>query len=167
MEMRNRRLSLLLTAAVLVAAVGCGKRKSGEERAGSAGDPTAPPRITNQEADRGRQACESYVDQVCECALKIADLTSECELARSRPAALDMNLRAAMAEGNATDRDRRAIQANARQIAQACIEDAAALLKRGCPISRAETAPGARPEGKARRPAGSPREPALQSDQTR
>jgi hypothetical protein len=167
---RKPWLPRLLVATALVsvwaAGSGCSKRKSNEEGTGSGGDPAAPPRIGVQEADRGRQACQSYADQVCDCALKIADLTSECDLARSRPSALDMNLRAAMAEGNATERDRRVIQANARKIAQACIEDAAALVTRGCPISRAE--PGARESPP--QPGGTPAQapaPAPESDRTR
>jgi hypothetical protein len=155
--MMKRRASLgLVLATALLMTSACGRRKSDERGQSGAG---GPPRITAQEADRGRQACQSYVDQVCDCALKVADLTSECDLARSRPKALEMNLRAAMAEGNATERDRRAIQANARQIAEACIEDAAALVKRGCPISRADLAGG------QSRPAAPPAAP--ESDPTR
>src|SRR5262245_31662213 len=136
---RKLRLGLLVASALIAASPsGCGKRKSGQEEGPESGSPSAAEdsAIGPQEADRGREACQSYVDQVCDCALKIADLTGECEVSRSRPKALEMNLRAAMATGNANERDRLAIQANARLIVRACIEDAAALVKRGCPISR-------------------------------
>jgi hypothetical protein len=129
------------------------------EREPSQAREAAPSRITPEEADRGRKACESYVDQVCDCALKVPDLTSECDMARSRPKALDMNLRAAMAEGNATERDRLAIQANAAQIARACIEDSAALVVRGCEPPRSGASPAKapeRPEKKQKRPGSGP-----------
>jgi hypothetical protein len=120
------------------------------DREPSEAGPAPAPRLSEAEAERGRKACEGYVDQVCDCALRVPELTEECEMARSRPRALDMNLRAAMAEGNATERDRRAIQANAEQIARACIEDAAALVVRGCerPATggdRESTRPGSGP----------------------
>jgi len=131
----------LAASALLLAflAAGCGKSDEGERGAGAA--PQMPNPISADEATRGRQACETYVDQVCECALKVEDLTSECELARTRPGALDLNLRAAAAEGSANLRDRVAIQANARAIARACIQDAAALVKRGCEVSAETAAP--------------------------
>jgi hypothetical protein len=138
--------------------VGCGKSDEGEQAASA--PPKMPNPITAEEATRGRQACETYVDQVCECALKVEDLTSECELARTRPGALDLNLRAAAAEGSANLRDRVAIQANARAIARACIQDAAALVKRGCEISAETAAPsGSAPAGSAKVQSGAP-EPA-------
>ncbi len=150
--------TIALTAALLAFATGC--RKSDEPAQGNA---TAPPPnpISSTEADRGRQACERYADQVCECALAQPDLTSECELARTRPDALDLNLRAAMATGNTTTRDLVSIQANARKIARACIQDAGALVKRGCPISEAAaTRASPAPAGMTARPAAPEPEPA-------
>ena len=129
--------TLFMVALLLV---GCAKKEEAVDEA-----PSSAPPIAAAEADRGRKACQAYVDQVCECALKSADLAGECELARSRPEALDMNMRAAMAEGNATERDRVAIQANARKIAQACIEDSAALAKRGCAMPGVSGAGAAAP----------------------
>jgi hypothetical protein len=121
-----------------------------------------PPPIGAEEAERGKKACQGYADHVCECALKLPDLAGECDLARTRPGALDLNLRAAAAQGNATLRDRVAVQNNARAIARACIEDTAALLKRGCALSapsetRASPAPA---DGTTARPAASRSEPA-------
>jgi hypothetical protein len=145
-------------ALLLVFAAGCRRSDDGEREASAAQEMPNP--IGAEEAKRGRQACESYVDQVCECALKVQDLTSECELARTRPGALDLNLRAAAAEGSANLRDRVAIQANARAIARACIQDAAALVKRGCEISAETAAPSSSaPAESAKAPTGAP-EPA-------
>jgi len=132
-----------------LAAGACAKSQPERDRAGD-GEPAGgasapPPRIAPEEAERGRKACDSYVEQVCNCALAKPELAAECDMARARPQALDMSLRAAMAEGNATERDRRAIHANALQIARACIEDAAALIPRGCAAPGAsEPAPNAR-----------------------
>jgi hypothetical protein len=134
-----RSVALAAGALLLALLAACGKSDEGE---GAASEPPKMPNpITAEEATRGRQACETYVDQVCECALKVEDLTGECELARTRPGALDLNLRAAAAEGSANLRDRVAIQANARAIARACIQDAAALVKRGCEVSAETAAP--------------------------
>jgi hypothetical protein len=63
-------------------------------------------------------------------------------MARSRPEAFELNARAAVAEGNATARDRSSIIANSRKIMRACIEDDAALIKRGCPAPAPSPAPG-------------------------
>jgi hypothetical protein len=142
------RVSLLAAVAAVVALLGgCARDRSGEAEATGA----ERPRMTPQEADRGRAACEAYVDQICDCALAQAELTEDCELARSLPQALDMNLRAAVAEGNATERDRAAILVNARKIAQSCIEDSAALVKRGC-----QDRPDPDPQGSARRERSAP-----------
>ena len=131
-------------------AVGC--RKTDRPAADQAQPPreaaTDPSRASAAEAERGREACRSYVDQVCACAETNAELAEECSMARARPQALDMSLRSAAAAGNATEKDRRSIQANAEQIARACIEDAAALVKRGCaaPRSGSRSVPAPPPE---------------------
>lgn len=164
------RSALLVAVLAALAAPACKKGGDGEPAPGQRAA-SAPPRISQEEADRGRQACQSYADQVCECALKISDLAGECDMARARPKALDLNLRAAMADGNATERDRAAIQANAEQIARACIEDTAGLVKRGCPAP--ERAPKAPTTGEEPARPGSgpvpapPPEPERIQDQTR
>jgi hypothetical protein len=153
-----KAIAVATGALLLLCAAGCRKSDDGEREASATKEMPDP--IGAEEAKRGRQACESYVDQVCECALKVQDLTSECELARTRPGALDLNLRAAAAEGSANLRDRVAIQANARAIARACIQDAAALVKRGCEISAETAAPSnSAPAESAKAPTGAP-EPA-------
>ena len=142
--------TIAVTAALLALATGCHK---GDEPAQGSGPPPPEP-ISSTEADRGRKACETYAEQVCHCALAKPELTSECELARARPAALDQNLRAARAAGNTTVRDVVSIQANARKIARACIQDGAALVVRGCPVSEAAaTRASPAPAGMTARPA--------------
>lgn len=159
-----RRIALGIALA-LAALGGCtqGDRTAAKEP--PAVEPGAPSdsdrsRRSAAEAERGRQACRSYVAQVCACAEKDAELNSECDMARSRPQALEMSLRAAVADGNATEKDRRSIQANAEQIARACIEDAAALVKRGCAAPRPGSGPVPAPPPEPE-PAGVP------PDQTR
>lgn len=117
----------LLLAAAVCAALGCAKKEEGPEA-----ELPAPEPITTSEADLGRKACAAYVTQVCACAEKKAELASECEMARARPQAFEMNARAAMAEGDATSKDRRILIANSRKIMRACIEDSAELVKQGC-----------------------------------
>ena len=53
--------TLFMVALVLV---GCAKKEEAVDEA-----PSTAPRIADAEADRGRKACQAYVDQVCECAL--------------------------------------------------------------------------------------------------
>jgi hypothetical protein len=88
--------------------------------------------LSQSEADLGRKACSAYVAQVCGCVEKQPDLKEECEMSRARPDAFEMNTRAALAEGDASGKDRRILIANSRKIMRACIEDSAALVKKGC-----------------------------------
>ena len=128
-----------------LAAAGC------EEKKPTKGEPP-PPMIEPMgegESQVGQQACNAYVEQVCGCAAKMPDLKAECDMAKARPNAFEMNTRAAMAQGDANTKDRRALIANARKIMRSCIEDAAELAKKGCPMaSPAGTAP-ATPAGTA------------------
>ncbi len=153
----TRRRSIALGIALALAALGgCKQGDRAASQPAAEPEPAAQPTgMSAAEAERGRQACRSYVDQVCACAEKDAELASECDMARARPQALEMSLRSAVAEGNATEKDRRSIQANAEQIARACIEDAAALVKRGCAapgIPRSVPAPPPEPEPAAAPP---------------
>ncbi len=129
--------ALPIAVLLLVAAGGC---KKTEEEPGGAGALPPVESLSNSEADMGRKACAAYVAQVCACVEKQPDLKEECEMARARPEAFEMNTRASLAEGDATGKDRRILIANSRKIMRACIEDAAALLKKGC------AAPAAAPE---------------------
>jgi hypothetical protein len=119
--------TLWIALALALATGAC--KKTEEEPAGA-----LPPveSLSQSEADLGRKACNAYVAQVCGCVEKQPDLKEECEMARARPDAFEMNTRAALAEGDASGKDRRILIANSRKIMRACIEDSAALVKKGC-----------------------------------
>ena len=124
--------------AVVALAAGCQEKKP-------ARDEPPPPMIEpmgDGESEVGKQACNAYVEQVCGCVAKLPELKDECEMARARPNAFEMNTRAAMAQGDANSKDRRSLVANARKIMRSCIEDASELVKKGCPMA---TPPGATP----------------------
>jgi hypothetical protein len=120
--------TLGIALALAMASGGC--KKTEEEPAQGALPPVES--LSQSEADLGRKACSAYVAQVCGCVEKQPDLKEECEMARARPDAFEMNTRAALAEGDASGKDRRILIANSRKIMRACIEDGAALVKKGC-----------------------------------
>ena len=128
----------LLAALAFVA--GCQEKKPAE------GEPP-PPTIElmgEEESQVGKEACNAYVEQVCGCVAKkpeMPELKGECEMARARPDAFEMNTRAAMAQGDANSKDRRSLVANARKIMRSCIEDASELVKKGCPMTTGQPAP--------------------------
>lgn len=134
---------MLAIALAAVAAAGCKEKNSGT------GEPV-PPAIEpmgDGEQEVGREACNAYVAQVCGCVAKMPDLKEECEMSKARPNAFEMNTRAAMAQGDANTKDRKALVANARKIMRSCIEDGAELAKKGCPMAAppgttGTTAPG-------------------------
>ena len=132
----------------LLALVAC---KNEEPQPGA--PPPPPPDtqpITTGETDLGKKACAAYVAQVCKCAESKAELKEECEMARARPEAFEMNTRAALASGDATSKDRRILVANSRKIMRSCIEDSAALMKKGCSLDQTALAPApATPEAPA------------------
>lgn len=125
-----------LTLAALALALGCSKGEEPGGEATSAPVPAAPQvqLIGEVEAERGRRACADYVEAVCAKAEADPSLAGDCELARSRPQALEMNLRVARAGGDLEVRDLAAVVAETRNIAAACIEDLAAI---GGPIEAA------------------------------
>ncbi len=147
-----KHLLLIGLCAAAAAAAGCKKTDEKEAEA----PPPAGERLPDSEAQLGRQACEAYVAQVCACAPAQPELKGECDMAKARPEAFQLNTRAALAQGDADGKDRRAMIANARKIMRSCIEDAAALAKRGCPMAAAPP-----PAGESATPApGAPAEPA-------
>ena len=122
---------MIAIALAAVAAAGCEEKKPGK------GEPV-PPAIEPMgqgEQEVGHEACNAYVAQVCGCVAKMPDLKEECEMAKARPNAFEMNTRAAMAQGDANTKDRKALVANARKIMRSCIEDGAELAKKGCPMA--------------------------------
>ena len=151
--MRGRRTSLALTAAALGLALALAGCKGTPDEApapggaaaepGGAAAPEPPELISASEAQTGRDACKAYGEQVCRCAGEegMEELKAECEMSASRLEALELNLRAAVAEGDATLEDRRAVAANARKIVRSCIEEASALASRGCPLGTGATPP--------------------------
>jgi hypothetical protein len=132
-----------LVAAVLAAGLpgslaGC--KKSGGKQWLPPPEKAPPASIGAAEATRGRNACQSYVDRVCQCAAEKPQLAGECELARSRPGALQVSLDA-LASAGMSEEDRRGAQANARKVVAACIEDDAKLSALGCPRAAAAEKP--------------------------
>jgi hypothetical protein len=143
-----------LIVCALLALVAC---QSDEPQPGA---PPPPPLdtqpITSGETDLGKKACAAYLAQVCKCAESKAELKEECEMAKARPEAFEMNTRAALAAGDATSKDRRMLVANARKIMRSCIEDSSGLVKKGCPLEETAAPPAATPTAPApAAPAGS------------
>ncbi len=124
----KRSMTLLVIGLV---AAGCQEQKPAK---GEAPPPMIEP-MGDGESQVGQQACNGYVQQVCGCVAKMPDLKEECEMAKARPNAFEINTRAAMAQGDANTKDRRALIANARKIMRSCIEDAAELAKKGCAMA--------------------------------
>lgn len=143
---------MIAARVLLVLALGltaCKKDEGGQPAAGG-GEPTIADPMTDPEAERGRAACAAFVAGVCSCARTLRDgrderwqaLGRDCETAPARLEALELNVRGAMAEGNATIKDRAALVANSRKIMRACVEETAKLAARGCPAADGEaTAP--------------------------
>jgi hypothetical protein len=132
----------MLIAVVVALGAGCRENKPAE------GEP--PPMVEPMgegEAELGKQACNAYVEQVCACVAKVPELKAECEMARARPNAFELNTRAAMAQGDANSKDRRSLAANARKIMRSCIEDASELVKQGCPMATPGGATGKKAPG--------------------
>jgi hypothetical protein len=132
-----RRVAL---AVALAAALGGCKKK--ESKPAEAGRP-AVKEMSPGEAEFGRKACEAYVAQVCACAPRVPAVQPDCDVAKARPEALEMNLRAALAPGNATSTDREALLTNTRQIIRDCVEAGSELVKKGCPPAPPPGAPTA------------------------
>jgi hypothetical protein len=139
---------------LLAGALASGCKKSKEEEGGTKDMPPDP--ITRGEADMGRKACEAYVESVCDCALAVPALAEQCDLARAQPEALDMNLRSAMAQGNQTMEDRRALIANTRKIMRVCIEEQSKLATKGCPPETMHTGADEGGAGDGVKPAEAP-----------
>lgn len=143
---------IAIIALVAAAAGGCDQSKRDPRKEAPA--PMIEP-MGEGESQVGREACNAYVAQVCGCVAKMPDLKEECDMAKARPNAFEMNTRAAMAQGDANSKDRKALVANARKIMRSCIEDAAGLAKEGCPMAPppgSETATPAAPAPSAPAP---------------
>ena len=96
-------------------------------------EPTAPP-MEKAEQDRGLDLCIHYVARVCACAEHEAALKEQCELGRSQPQALRLQL--SLLHGSAgklNDKERRVTEAAVRKVVAACVKADAALSPATCP----------------------------------
>jgi hypothetical protein len=137
----SRAAALALVAVVAAALGGCSKKA--DEAAPEPAAPVGPPPIAETEAQRGEAACHALIDHMCACASAAPDsheLATRCELARATPEALDLNLRAARAPGDASLSDKAVLIANARKIMKTCLEDDARLAAHGCAAVAADEA---------------------------
>lgn len=105
---------------------------------GEGGARAAEEGLSAQERERGREACERYVERVCACAEDDEAYEEECALARARPEALEIALGAVDSRGDLDRRQRGAALAEARRVIQRCFEADAALDPAVCPRPRAE-----------------------------
>lgn len=122
----SARWSLCLPAfAALLLAPACSK----ESASGSAPAVEALPK---QEIERGRTACQAYVDRVCACARNHADMADECALSKARPEAFEINIELARASG-LSKIELQAVKVEARKIVAACFEDEGRLDAEKCP----------------------------------
>lgn len=102
-----------------------------KEQEKSAGKAVRVATFSEKEAERGRQACQSYAKRVCACA---EDGGSEkCDLAKGRPEALELALRSVAAATHRSDADRWAMDQNARKIIKECLEADLELDPQQCP----------------------------------
>lgn len=119
-------LRRVVLAAALAVGVGCSQEREAEP-VESAPAARMPEPIGEVEAERGVRACDEYAAAVCAKAEADPAWKGECELAGARPAALEMNLRVARAEGDLEPRDKAAVMVETRKIAASCLEDLAKL----------------------------------------
>jgi hypothetical protein len=123
--MSARGAARALAAVLLV--VGCGR-----------GKPDAPPELPpmpKAERDRGRTACDRYLQRLCACAASrpaSKDLADRCDLKKAKTEALDQLL-AIDDDREMGPQERRSAQQAARDVVARCIEENAALDVEGCP----------------------------------
>jgi hypothetical protein len=122
-------MTAVVSALVLLAAMGCGKDSdTGEARA------MLPPAMDVTEVELGAQACAAYAQRVCACASAKPDdteLADQCHMDRTK--ALDMVLEVHRTTESADERIK--TERTARRMMASCIEDQSKLDSRGCPRS--------------------------------
>lgn len=102
----------------------------GREEAPSARAKVEP--LSAAEVKRGHDACRTYIERLCRCALTHTEYVEECELIRNaRPDALRKAIEAS--ETNEDDNVRWRTQVTARRIMARCIEDDNRLDIGKCP----------------------------------
>ncbi|MCG8417869.1 MAG: hypothetical protein MJE77_07995 [Proteobacteria bacterium] len=135
----RHRAWFLVWVGIVVLSTGCSKRDS--ESSGQA----MPEPLDPAEARRGTEACDAYIEQVCNCAKtrpddrEIGDL---CHMAPAKQSSL-----AAVVEVNRTTSDARERYSTtrvARRIIKSCIEEQSRLLASGCRPGGSRASPGGR-----------------------
>ena len=120
----------------LASAVACSKESDDSLSSSPSSQATTEfpvPTISDKEAERGKKACEAYVQRLCKCSESHDEHLKSCELAKAMPSALEMNLRTAQAKGNLERRDKAAVVHSARQIIRRCVENEVRLDDEECP----------------------------------
>jgi len=116
---------------VAVIALGVTGACSKSQDQGTAQDLPEP--VDPAEGERGKQACQAYVAQLCACAESRPDDAELAESCRMAPAKLSSL--AAVLEVNRTSQDLTEIvstERTARKIMSSCIEEQSRLLGKGC-----------------------------------
>jgi hypothetical protein len=120
--MKAARWALVALACVTLA--GCAKKKEA---------PPAPPPVKAMSADeiqRGKDACQAYVDKACACTAP--DAARLCQLAKGQPESIRLALEIAQAPDAKPDVAEQSYD-SVRKTTKACIEDMAKLPSQGCP----------------------------------
>jgi hypothetical protein len=110
--------------AIVAALVACSKSDSEPP-------PPEPPRMSAAEAQRGREACTAYLEQVCACAKKVPTLADECKLARGGPEGVKLGLEI-VANPDTSRADALQSLVIVRKTIKHCIEATAKLPASGC-----------------------------------
>jgi hypothetical protein len=109
---------------LFVLVVACGKKEAPV-------DDQKAPAMSAEEIQRSRDACQTYVDQVCSCATKVPEAKQQCDLARALPDAVRLGLEVA-ASPDSKKNDVLAAQGQVRKTTKECIEQTAKLPALGC-----------------------------------
>ena len=116
----------LLTLSAMAALMSC-KGSSDDSVTGTKIEP-----IPAQEVERGKKACQTYVDRVCACAQTQPQFEEECKLSKGRPQALETNLEIAAAAG-LKPHEQQAVKAEINKIIAACFKADGNLPLDSCP----------------------------------
>jgi hypothetical protein len=120
-------MRLAVVCLVLAAAAACQKRDEPAKN-------ELPP-MTPAEMDQGSEICKKWAARICRCAEQDpARFKDPCELARSQPDGLELQLRALRGErGTLSSEERRIFQAGAARFIQACLTADNELDRSVCP----------------------------------
>ncbi len=88
--------------------------------------------MSQAEADRGVEACSTYVQRLCRCAKGNQQLAEQCQTAKDIPETLRLSLEASRS-GAISEKDRWKIVYNTRERIKNCIEKDAQLDPKSCP----------------------------------